>query len=179
MTMPQASAGARQAVRDEPELFTPPQKPQLRKLEKAPHAFRTISEVGEELNVPQHVLRFWETRFIQLRPLKRGGGRRYYRTEDVALLRQIHTLLYSEGYTIKGAQKVLKDQGVKERPAAGDIQIETGNALNSELRANGEKGVEQVIDNEIVPEAVPMGPDETRILLNEMLTELKELRALV
>jgi DNA-binding transcriptional MerR regulator len=75
---------------------------------KAAGAFRTISEVAEDLNVPQHVLRFWETRFFQVRPLKRGGGRRYYRPEDVALLKKIHHLLYSEGYTIKGVQKLLK-----------------------------------------------------------------------
>lgn len=75
---------------------------------KAAGAFRTISEVADDLNVPQHVLRFWETRFFQVRPLKRGGGRRYYRPEDVALLKKIHFLLYSEGYTIKGVQKLLK-----------------------------------------------------------------------
>ena len=77
---------------------------------KSATAFRTISEVSEELDVPQHVLRFWETKFPQVRPLKRGGGRRYYRPEDVALLRKIQRLLYSEGYTIKGVQRLLKDQ---------------------------------------------------------------------
>lgn len=77
---------------------------------KSATAFRTISEVSEELEVPQHVLRFWETKFPQVRPLKRGGGRRYYRPEDVALLRKIQRLLYSEGYTIKGVQRLLKDQ---------------------------------------------------------------------
>ncbi len=76
--------------------------------QKAADAFRTISEVAEELNVPQHVLRFWETRFFQVRPVKRGGGRRYYRPEDVALIKKIHHLLYTEGYTIKGVQKLLK-----------------------------------------------------------------------
>ena len=75
---------------------------------KAESAFRTISEVAEELGVQQHVLRFWETKFTQVKPLKRGGGRRYYRPEDVALLKKIHTLLYAEGYTIKGVQKLLK-----------------------------------------------------------------------
>lgn len=78
---------------------------------KAPSAFRTISEVADELAVQQHVLRFWETKFSQVRPLKRGGGRRYYRPEDVALLKTIHHLLYTEGYTIKGVQKLLKEQG--------------------------------------------------------------------
>lgn len=76
---------------------------------KSATAFRTISEVSEELEVPQHVLRFWETKFSQVRPLKRGGGRRYYRPEDVALLRRIQRLLYSEGYTIKGVQRLLRD----------------------------------------------------------------------
>lgn len=81
--------------------------------DKAPDAFRTISEVSDELDLPQHVLRFWETRFSQIRPLKRGGGRRYYRPEDVDLLRGIRHLLYGEGYTIKGVQRILKSQGLK------------------------------------------------------------------
>lgn len=81
---------------------------------KSASAFRTISEVADELDVAQHVLRFWESKFPQVRPLKRGGGRRYYRPEDVDLLRQIRSLLYEEGYTIKGAQKLLKGQ---RRPA--------------------------------------------------------------
>ncbi len=76
---------------------------------KSPDAFRTISEVAAELDVPQHVLRFWESKFTQVRPLKRGGGRRYYRPEDVELLRRIRALLYAEGYTIKGVQKVLRE----------------------------------------------------------------------
>ena len=76
-------------------------------MDKSPDAFRTISEVGEDLDLPQHVLRFWETRFTQIKPLKRGGGRRYYRPEDVDLLKNIHNLLYQEGYTIKGVQKLL------------------------------------------------------------------------
>ena len=76
---------------------------------KSPDAFRTISEVASELDVPQHVLRFWESKFTQVRPLKRGGGRRYYRPEDVELLRRIRALLYAEGYTIKGVQRVLRE----------------------------------------------------------------------
>ena len=79
---------------------------------KAPDAFRTISEVAEELELPQHVLRFWETRFNQIKPMKRGGGRRYYRPEDVDLLRGIRLLLYGEGFTIRGVQRLLKDKGV-------------------------------------------------------------------
>lgn len=82
-------------------------------VQKSPDAFRTISEVATELDVPQHVLRFWESKFNQIRPLKRGGGRRYYRPEDVDLLRGVRALLYNDGYTIKGVQKVFREQGVK------------------------------------------------------------------
>src|ERR1700712_3345987 len=81
------------------------------KAKKAPSAFRTISEVADELHVPQHVLRFWETKFPQVRPLKRGGGRRYYRPEDVLLLRRVADLLYTQGYTIKGVQRLLREGG--------------------------------------------------------------------
>ena len=83
-----------------------------RALDKAPDAFRTISEVAEEINIPQHVLRFWESRFAQIRPLKRGGGRRYYRPDDVDLLRGVRHLLYGEGYTIRGVQRILREQGL-------------------------------------------------------------------
>ena len=82
-------------------------------MDKAPEAFRTISEVADDLDLPQHVLRFWETRFQQIKPMKRGGGRRYYRPDDIDLLRGIRHLLYGEGYTIRGAQRILKDHGVK------------------------------------------------------------------
>lgn len=81
---------------------------------KAPTAFRTISEVADDLHIPQHVLRFWETKFPQLKPLKRGGGRRYYRPEDIGLLRRISDLLYTQGYTIKGVQRLLRDGGLGE-----------------------------------------------------------------
>jgi DNA-binding transcriptional MerR regulator len=80
-------------------------------MDKSIDAFRTISEVAEELNLPQHVLRFWETRFLQIRPLKRAGGRRYYRPRDIEALRAIKRLLYEQGYTIKGVQRVLKERG--------------------------------------------------------------------
>lgn len=86
---------------------------------KSPDAFRTISEVAEDLDIPQHVLRFWETRFPQIKPLKRGGGRRYYRPDDVALLKGIRRLLYGEGYTIKGLQRILKEQGPRHVQAIG------------------------------------------------------------
>ena len=88
-------------------------------MEKSADAFRTISEVAEDLRLPQHVLRFWETRFPQIRPLKRAGGRRYYRPADTALLRTIRQLLYDEGYTIKGVQRLLKEQGVKRLSSEG------------------------------------------------------------
>jgi DNA-binding transcriptional MerR regulator len=84
-----------------------------RRSAKSSAAFRTISEVSEELDLPQHVLRFWETKFPHIRPLKRGGGRRYYRPEDVQLLRRIRNLLYNDGYTIKGVQKLLRQNGTK------------------------------------------------------------------
>jgi DNA-binding transcriptional MerR regulator len=81
------------------------------KARKAPNAFRTISEVADELHIPQHVLRFWETKFPQVKPLKRGGGRRYYRPDDIAMLRRISDLLYIQGYTIKGVQRLLREGG--------------------------------------------------------------------
>src|SRR6195256_2243395 len=84
-----------------------------RRIEKSAQAFRTISEVAAELDVPQHVLRFWESRFAQVKPVKRAGGRRYYRPEDIDLLRGIRALLYSDGLTIRGVQKVLKDRGLR------------------------------------------------------------------
>ena len=88
-------------------------------MDKSPDAFRTISEVAEDLDLPQHVLRFWETRFSHIKPLKRGGGRRYYRPDDVDLLKGIRHLLYGEGYTIKGVQRILKEEGVRFVQAVG------------------------------------------------------------
>ena len=82
-------------------------------MDKAPDAFRTISEVADDLDIPQHVLRFWESRFVQIKPMKRGGGRRYYRPDDVALLRGIRHLLYGQGYTIRGVQGILRERGVR------------------------------------------------------------------
>ncbi|WP_198370911.1 MerR family transcriptional regulator [Roseomonas rosulenta] len=95
------------------------------KTRKAPTAFRTISEVADDLHIPQHVLRFWETKFPQLKPLKRGGGRRYYRPEDIALLRRISDLLYTQGYTIKGVQRLLRD-GTDEGPQASTAELPLG-----------------------------------------------------
>lgn len=88
-------------------------------MEKSPDAFRTISEAADELDLPQHVLRFWETRFSTIKPLKRGGGRRYYRPDDILLLKGIRHLLYDRGFTIKGVQRILKDQGVRQVIAIG------------------------------------------------------------
>lgn len=87
---------------------------------KSEAAFRTISEVSEDLDVPQHVLRFWESKFVQIKPLKRGGGRRYYRPEDVTLLGHIRDLLYRDGYTIRGVQKLLREPGARGRLEAGE-----------------------------------------------------------
>jgi DNA-binding transcriptional MerR regulator len=108
---------------------------------KSASAFRTISEVAGELDVAQHVLRFWESKFPQVRPMKRGGGRRYYRPEDVDLLRQIRSLLYEEGYTIKGAQKLLRaqrrgaaDDDDNGAGAAVDPSVDAGTALGPEIR---------------------------------------------
>jgi DNA-binding transcriptional MerR regulator len=91
------------------------------RIAKAPDAFRTISEVSEALDVPQHVLRFWEAKFAQVKPLKRAGGRRYYRPDDIDLLKGIRALLYAEGFTIKGVQKVLREQGAKHVAEIGRI----------------------------------------------------------
>jgi DNA-binding transcriptional MerR regulator len=99
-----------------------PVTPQRETVEKSPDAFRTISEAADELDLPQHVLRFWETRFATIKPLKRGGGRRYYRPEDVLLLKGIRHLLYDQGFTIKGVQRILKDQGARNVIAIGSGQ---------------------------------------------------------
>src|SRR5688572_14638839 len=103
-------------------------------LDKAPDAFRTISEVAEELDVPQHVLRFWESRFPQIRPMKRAGGRRYYRPDDVDLLRGIRHLLYGVGYTIRGAQGILREKGpkfVQQVWQPGATQLPAGAAVQA------------------------------------------------
>jgi DNA-binding transcriptional MerR regulator len=98
-------------------------------LDKAPDAFRTISEVAQELDIPQHVLRFWETRFSQIKPMKRSGGRRYYRPDDVNLLRGIRRLLYGEGYTIRGVQRILREHGIKSVQSLTDVSTDHAKAL--------------------------------------------------
>lgn len=144
-------------------------------MEKSAQAFRTISEVAQDLDLPQHVLRFWETRFAQIRPLKRGGGRRYYRPEDVDLLRAIRRLLYGEGYTIKGVQKILKEQGVRGVASTyGDAALPHA-PLPSDLMADdAADGEDELLD--VSAAAAPrVGlPAGDRDLLRELLTELVE-----
>lgn len=123
--------------------------PASRPAGKSAAAFRTISEVSDELDVPQHVLRFWEGKFSQVRPLKRGGGRRYYRPEDIDLLRRIRDLLYSEGYTIKGVQRLLregraKDEGEDAAPPAAAPSAAAPPAAAPQLDAKAE--LKAVID---------------------------------
>jgi DNA-binding transcriptional MerR regulator len=116
-------------------MTAPTPDPRPRSMVKSATAFRTISEVSTELDVPQHVLRFWETKFPQIRPLKRGGGRRYYRPEDVELLRRIQSLLYKEGYTIKGVQRLLREA---RGGAVGVVEEDLHPTDESALPANGE-----------------------------------------
>ncbi len=134
---------------------------------KSASAFRTISEVANELDVPQHVLRFWESKFIQVKPMKRGGGRRYYRPEDIDLLRSIRELLYTDGYTIKGVQKLLREGGVK---ALAERQ-------NSRARP-------EVPEPRARPEPVPAAPaadasevEALRAALAELVEELERIGA--
>jgi DNA-binding transcriptional MerR regulator len=123
-------------------------------LDKAPDAFRTISEVADDLDIPQHVLRFWETRFAQIKPMKRSGGRRYYRPDDVDLLRGIRRLLYGEGYTIRGVQRILKEHGVKSVQGLVD-----GSAAVPSFGAVDEGAVRGQADADQGP-AVEIGDDE-------------------
>ena len=106
-------------------------------VEKAPEAFRNISEVASLLDVPAHVLRFWETRFNQVRPVKRSGGRRYYRPDDIVLLKRIRGLLYDKGYTIKGAQQVLKEKTAGETVAVDAAAAAPGISAGNAARALG------------------------------------------
>lgn len=147
----------------------------VRSAKKAQGAFRTISEVADELDVPQHVLRFWETKFSQVKPLKRGGGRRYYRPEDVALLKHIHYLLYTEGYTIKGVQKLLKGQG-KNQIAAQQMAAEEQQApVAAKVPAANEPVAAET--TAAAPNVFNLS-DRQRTALETMLDELKALRAM-
>jgi DNA-binding transcriptional MerR regulator len=162
------------------------------RLKKAPTAFRTISEVADELHIPQHVLRFWETKFTQVRPLKRGGGRRYYRPNDIALLRRVSELLYIQGYTIKGVQRLLRESGGKLSddlpPPSPDDREEEETPPPPAARRDPELPIPGL------PPAVPPlmraagRPRETRAgseadrlrsILTEMLRELEAIRALL
>lgn len=156
---------------------------------KAPSAFRTISEVADDLHIPQHVLRFWETKFTQVKPLKRGGGRRYYRPDDIDLLRRIADLLYTQGYTIKGVQRLLREGGGK---LAEDIPPPSA---AEQAAAAAERGESQEAHAPMLPmpgltppapapkqAAKPRGDGEAerlRAVLAELLKELEAIRALL
>jgi len=143
--------------------------------QKSPEAFRTISEVAVELEVPQHVLRFWETRFGAIKPLKRGGGRRYYRPEDVDLLKGIQTLLYSDGLTIKGVQKVFKDRGSRYIAEVG----RGGASLTGPLKIVGQVGAEEPAAAEEARVADTVAhhiSGEERARFATLLDELQELK---
>jgi DNA-binding transcriptional MerR regulator len=166
------------------------------RVKKAPNAFRTISEVADDLHIPQHVLRFWETRFPQVRPMKRGGGRRYYRPDDIALLRRISDLLYIQGYTIKGVQRLLREGGGQlsddippppaDERAAAEAEPDDMHDDQSDLLIPG---------LEPAPDPVPASPvaapraavrrradteaERLRSVLVETLTELETIRALL
>jgi DNA-binding transcriptional MerR regulator len=129
-------------------------------MDKSPDAFRTISEVAEDLDLPQHVLRFWETRFTQIKPMKRGGGRRYYRPQDVELIKGIRHMLYDQGYTIKGVQKLHKDGGVKRILAV----------------ARGEEGPATAASGDLDGPTGEMS-DEARERLTDTLSELEAIKA--
>lgn len=153
---------------------------------KSASAFRTISEVSDELDVPQHVLRFWETKFSHIKPMKRGGGRRYYRPEDLALLRRIRELLYVEGYTIKGVQRLLRQSGVKAVLAgqedsggaaasdADDVEAAVVSASSSVKMSGGQPHPASIARSSST------GLDEdTRNALRAVLSELTELREML
>ena len=138
------------------------------KVRKSESAFKTISEVAEDLGVPQHVLRFWETRFSQVRPIKRAGGRRYYRPEDVLLLRKIRVCLYEDGFTIKGVRKLLEEEKVLSRPAHGGGSVTTAEADSGSKQVSLEGSV--AVQGKLNP--------ETRCELEDVLRELEDVRAL-
>ncbi|MGI9436309.1 MAG: MerR family transcriptional regulator [Geminicoccaceae bacterium] len=140
---------------------------------KSAGAFRTISEVADELDVAQHVLRFWESKFPQVRPLKRGGGRRYYRPDDVDLLRRIRSLLYDEGYTIKGAQKLLKGQ---RRPSTGRVvDSGPGQDIKTSIKDDADLSPQASLDAEDAQQPPALDPD-VRHSLDSLRNDLVELR---
>ena len=134
-------------------------------MDKAPDAFRTISEVADDLDIPQHVLRFWETRFAQIKPMKRSGGRRYYRPDDVDLLKGIRRLLYGEGYTIRGVQRILKEHGIKsvQNLADGNAAVSFGaieEAVGQSLREDGKDEPGAALDEEAEDEEYEGGNED-------------------
>ena len=131
-------------------------------MNKSPDAFRTISEAAEELDLPQHVLRFWETRFAQIKPMKRGGGRRYYRPADVDLLKGIRHLLYDKGYTIRGVQRILREDGVPHAVAIGRGEIIPAPQAPEPPPADGRDGAEE--DADAAPGAAGLGEAQAREL---------------
>lgn len=156
-----------------------------RTAQKSPDAFRTISEVSDDLDLPQHVLRFWETRFAQVKPMKRGGGRRLYRPDHVALLRGIKALLYDDGLTIKGVQKMLREKGAKTVIARGkadaelslervDHTAEADGVLPLELPENAAEQFEE-LKNRIVPGAEASLADDDRERINRSIDKLESL----
>ncbi len=145
-------------------------------MDKSPDAFRTISEAAEELDLPQHVLRFWETRFSTIKPLKRGGGRRYYRPDDVLLLRGIRHLLYDQGFTIKGVQRILKDQGSRYVIAVGEGKsIDDILPMIEEAEAAGD---EAEIEDAVML-ASPTLDQESRDKLSSVMRELLECKRIL
>ena len=155
-------------------MILTPQAPASPPMEKSPEAYRTIREVADSLDLPQHVLRFWETRFPQIRPLKRAGGRRYYRPDDIERLRIIKRLLYDEGYTIKGVQKLFKEQGVQALSAVALSPVALSPVASSpevasgvELRAWAEEGPGP-------RETRPRIADDELAALRETLAEIME-----
>lgn len=142
-------------------------------MDKAPDAFRTISEVADDLKVPQHVLRFWESRFAQIKPMKRAGGRRYYRPDDVELLRGIHHLLYGEGYTIRGVQRLLRDQGIRFVQSAwhADTALPARNADDEEF--NGDESLDRG-EPDIAP---PMQAPQAQASADMSREDLRKLQA--
>ncbi len=137
-----------------------------RRLEKSAHAFRTISEVATELDVPQHVLRFWESKFSQVRPLKRGGGRRYYRPEDIDLLRRIRSLLYEDGYTIKGVQRLLKESRGRLGPRDGVAALPEPRLVDVETRAELPRTGPQPSTERLLPRTARVDPGKRREIEN-------------
>jgi DNA-binding transcriptional MerR regulator len=153
-------------------------------LDKSPDAFRTISEAAEELDLPQHVLRFWETRFATIKPLKRGGGRRYYRPEDVLLLKGIRHLLYDQGFTIKGVQRILKEQGVRHVAAIANGGPIEGLALAEAPEPVIDRDAPMLPNDDYLPPESPSDDSRTltaadREQLNGVLKELYDCKRIL